>query len=448
MPTKIFPKDFLWGAATSAYQVEGAWNEDGKGESIWDRFSHTRYRVRNGDTGDVACDQYHRVDEDVALMRQLGLNAYRFSIAWSRVLPQGKGASNPKGLAYYDRLVDALLANHITPAVALYHWDLPQALQDLGGWGNRQCADWFADYAQLMFNTLGDRVPVWDTFNEPWVSAFVGNAMGIMAPGLADASLAYTIAHHEMLAHAKAVQVFRAGGYKGEIGIILDVEHAFPASDADADLAACRRYFDHYATLFAGPIFKGEYPAELMEWLGPMAPKPQAGDMELIHQPIDYLGINYYRGMRVRYDPGHYLKAVAEHATLPMFGWTEIGWGVHPTGLKHVLLKFKEQYGNPKMYVTENGLATPDYPDANGYVDDFQRIHYLRAHLLAAHEAIQEGANLNGYFCWSLLDNFEWAEGYTPRFGLVRVEYDTLKRIPKRSFAWYRDVIAHNAVEE
>jgi beta-glucosidase len=449
LTAKHFPKDFLWGAATSAYQVEGAWNEDGKGESIWDRFAHTPYRIRNNDHGDVACDQYHRFEDDIALMRDLGLKSYRFSIAWSRVLPQGKGAANPKGLAYYERLVDTLLKNEIVPAPTLYHWDIPQALQDLGGWGVRESSDWFADYAQLMFKTLGDRVHFWDTFNEPWVSAFLGHGMGIFAPGLADTSLAYQVAHHELLAHAKAVQAFRAGGFQGQIGIILDVEHSFPASDSEADQAACRRYVDHYVSLFADPIFKGRYPQELMEWLGPMAPKVQPGDMELISQPIDFVGINYYRGEKVRYNPGAgYLKAATEHQTLPMFGQTEIGWGVYPTGLKHVLLKFKNEYGNPNLYITENGLASPDVPDANGYVDDIQRITYLRTHLQAAHEALSEGANLKGYFCWSLLDNFEWAEGYTPRFGLIRVDYATQKRTPKHSFAWYRDVIARSAVED
>jgi len=446
--TRLFPQGFVWGAATSAYQIEGAWNEDGKGESIWDRFSHRPYSIRNGDTGDVACDHYHRMPEDVALMKSLGLKAYRFSIAWSRVLPEGRGRVNPKGLDFYDRLVDELLGAGIAPTACLYHWDLPQAIQEQGGLGSRQVVDWFAEYADLMFKKLGDRVMRWGTHNEPWVSAFIGHSMGVMAPGLADTSLAYQAAHHLLLAHAKAVQVYRAGGYKGEIGIILDVEHTFPASQAEQDVAACRRYTDSYAGLFANPVFKGHYPAELMEWLGPMAPKVQPGDMELIQQPIDYLGINYYRGVEVRYDPGHYLKCQVSHKSQPLWGSTEIGWGVYPDGLTEVLLRFKNQYGNPKMFVTENGVATPDRLGADGQVNDVARINYVRAHILACHTAIQQGANLQGYFVWSLLDNFEWAEGYAPRFGMVWVDFPTGRRTPKGSFDWYREVIRRNGIEE
>ncbi len=448
MTAAIFPSNFVWGVAASAYQIEGAWNEDGKGESIWDRFAHRPFAIRNGDTGDVACDHYHRMPEDVALMRDLGLRSYRFSIAWSRVLPEGRGRVNPQGLGFYDRLVDALLEAGIAPCACLYHWDLPQAIQDLGGWANRQTADWFAEYAQVMYARLGDRVPRWGTHNEPWVAAFLGHGMGIMAPGLADASLAYTAAHTLLLAHAKAVQAYRAGGQQGEIGVILDVEHAFPASESEADQEACQRYSEHYAGLFADPLFKGHYPEKLMAWLGPMAPKTQPGDLELIAQPIDYLGINYYRGVEVRYGTGSYLKCDVEHRSEPLWGPNEMGWGVYPGGLTQVLLRFKEQYGNPRLFVTENGVPTPDQPGPDGYVDDRARINYLRAHILAAYDAIQLGANLQGYYVWSLLDNFEWAEGYTPRFGLVRVDFPTGRRIPKRSFGWYRDVIARNGLEE
>ena len=449
MPVCTFPKNFLWGAATSAYQIEGAWNEDGKGESIWDRFSHRPHTIRSGDTGDVACDHYHRMPEDVALMRALGLAAYRFSISWSRVLPDGRGRVNPLGLGFYDRLVDELLDAGIQPVACLYHWDLPQALQDLGGWGNRQIADWYAEYAQVMFARLGDRVPTWATHNEPWVAAFIGHAMGVMAPGLADTSLAYRASHHLLLAHARAVQAYRAGGYQGEIGIVLDVEHTFPASDSAADREACARYTEHYAGLFADPLFKGSYPSRLMEWIGPMAPPVQPGDLELIAQPIDFLGINYYRAMEVAFDPGGgYLKCRVNHRAQPLMGYTEMGWGVYPAGLTEVLLRFKEQYGNPKLYITENGCPAPDLIGPDGSVDDWPRIQYLRTHILAAHAALQAGANLHGYFVWSLLDNFEWAEGYTPRFGLVRVDFSTRQRTPRRSFYWYQDLIAHNAVEE
>ncbi len=452
MVARIFPAGFIWGAATSAYQIEGAWNEDGKGENIWDRFAHQSHRVRNGDTGDRACDHYHRMPDDVALMQQLGLKSYRFSISWSRVLPEGRGKVNPRGLDFYDRLVDKLLQAGIAPMATLYHWDLPQAIQDQGGWASRQTTEWYGDYAEVMFLKLGDRVPCWATHNEPWVAAFLGHWMGIMAPGLADASLAYTVSHHLLLAHARAVQAYRAGGWKGEIGLVLDVEDAIPASQSEADLAAWRRYEQQYYGLFAAPVFHGHYPQELMDWIGPMAPKIQPGDLDLIHHPIDFLGINYYRGTSVRYEAGGgYLKCHVSHRTQPMMGHTETGWGVYPHGLTEVLLRFKNNYGNPKMFVTENGCATPDLVDAAGYagsyIDDWQRVVYLSSHIEAAHRAIELGCNLQGYYAWSLMDNFEWAEGYAPRFGLVWIDFDTLKRTPKRSFHWYQQVIANNGLE-
>jgi beta-glucosidase len=443
-----FPQDFVWGAATSAYQIEGAWNEDGKGESIWDRFTHRRFTIRNADTGDIACDHYHRMAQDVALMRALGLKSYRFSISWSRVLSGGHGLANPKGLDFYDRLVDELLGAGISPTACLYHWDLPQAIQDVGGWANRHTTEWFGEYARLMFDCLSDRVDRWVTFNEPWVSAFLGHASGVFAPGLADASLAYRVAHHELLAHARAVQVFRAGGYRGAIGIVLDVEHVTPASQSEFDCAACQRYTEHYVDLFASPLFKGCYPHSLMNWLGAMAPQSQAGDLELIHQPLDFLGINYYRGMVAGYDPyGGHLKCQPVHRTLPGLGYTEMGWGIYPPGLTAFLVGFKEKYGDLRFFVTENGCAISETPAANGDVEDRLRIDYLRAHILALYDAIQAGVKLNGYFVWSLLDNFEWSAGYTPRFGLVRVDYSSGQRTPKRSFSWYRDVIARNGVE-
>ncbi len=444
-----FPQDFVWGAATSAYQIEGAWDTDGKGESIWDRFTHRPFTICNGDTGDVACDHYHRMAQDVALMQALGLKSYRFSISWSRVLPAGHGRANPQGLDFYDRLVDELLRAGISPTACLYHWDLPQAIQDAGGWANRQTAEWFHEYARLMFDCLSDRVDRWVTFNEPWVSAFLGHAFGVFAPGLADTSLAYLVAHHELLAHARAVQVFRAGGYRGEIGIVLDVEHTSPASESEYDRAACRRYTGHYVDLFAGPLFKGSYPPALMSWLGTMAPQPLDGDLELIHQPLDFLGINYYRGMVVGYDPyGGHLKCRAVHRTLPELGYTEMGWGIYPPGLTAFLVEFKEKYGDVRIFVTENGCAVSETPAPDGEVDDRLRIDYLRAHILAIYDAIQAGVDVKGYFAWSLLDNFEWAAGYAPRFGLVRVDCSNGQRVPKRSFAWYHDVIAHNGVEE
>jgi len=447
--TLSFPEKFLWGAATAAYQVEGAWNEGGKGESIWDRFAHRAHTISNGDTGDVACDHYHRMPQDVALMKELGLKVYRFSISWPRVLPEGRGQVNSAGLDFYDRLVDQLLSVDILPAPTLYHWDLPQAIQESGGWGNRQSIEWFADYAHLMFDRLGDRVHIWMTLNEPWVAAFLGHAMGIFAPGFADYSLAYQVLHHELLAHGRAVEVFRQGGYRGEIGIALDLDHPIPSSRSEEDLAACRRYSQSHNNLCLDPILKGDYPQAILEWVGTMAPHIAQGDMQQISRPIDFLGINYYRSIEVSFDAGGgYLKCRVLEKTMPMWGHTQMGWGIYPSGLTAILRNLKENYGNPRVIITENGCASLDQLDQNGFVYDWERIHYLRAHLVAAHDAIQAGVNLSGYFVWSLMDNFEWAHGYMPKFGLIRIDDASYARTPKQSFYWYRDLIAKNGIAE
>ncbi len=449
MPTRNFPEEFLWGAATSAYQIEGAWNEDGKGESIWDRYAHSPYRIHNGDTGDIADDHYHRMPEDVALMKTLGLQGYRFSISWSRVLPQGRGPVNQKGLDFYDRLVDELLSAGIVPNATLNHWDLPQALQDLGGWPNRAVAGWFTDYARIMFDRLGDRVPMWATHNEPGVVAFAGYADGGMAPGLASYPKALQAAHHLLLAHGQTVQLYHQGGYPGKIGIVLDLARFYPASDSQADIDACQRASDNMEGVWFWPIFYGRYPERLMEWVGDQAPRIEPGDMATIHQPIDFLGFNYYMAFNVSYSSqGGMFKNSWAFKNKPNWGKTATDWGVWPQGLTELLLKFKDEYGNPPIYISENGTAAHDEPDETGFVDDQERINFLRAHLQAAHAAIQQGANLKGYFVWSLMDNFEWAAGYTPRFGIVRVDYETQARIPKKSAYWYRDVIAKNAVED
>jgi beta-glucosidase len=449
MSIRQFPEGFLWGAATAAYQIEGAWNEDGKGESIWDRFTHRPYTILNGDTGDVACDHYHRMPEDVALMKELGLQTYRFSISWPRVLPEGRGAVNERGLDFYDRLVDSLLDAGIAPNATLNHWDLPQAIQDAGGWPNRDSADWFADYARVVFDRLGDRVALWATHNEPPVVAFAGYAYGVFAPGIADNSQAYQAAHHLLLAHGKAVQVFRQGSYKGEIGIVIDFQHYQPASDSEADRVACQRARESAARFFSDPLFKGRYPETLIEWIGPHAPRVQAGDMDLISQPMDFLGVNHYMTFAVSFAPhGGLLKFSMEQVSAPNWGRTQVGWGVNPAGLTAELLDIKAEYGNPKVYIAENGCAIADVPDAGGYVADWGRVGFLRAHLRAVHDAIQSGANVQGYYVWSLMDNFEWVSGYEPRFGIVRVDYETGKRIPKQSARWYSEVIATNQVAE
>ncbi len=449
MALQQFPPNFLWGAATAAYQIEGAWNEDGKGESIWDRFSQTPYRTSNGDTGNVACDHYHRMPQDVAMMKSLGLQTYRFSISWPRVLPAGRGRVNEKGLDFYDRLVDELLAVNIIPNATLYHWDLPQALQEQGGWPNRDSVDWFADYAQLMFDRLGDRVPMWTTHNEPWVIAFIGYAWGVMAPGIADFSQAFQSAHHLLLSHGKAVELFRAGGYRGDIGIVLDLSHVIPNSDSAADLAAAQRAHESDNALFLDPLFKGQYPDMLFDWIGPHRPDVQAGDLALINQELDFLGVNYYMTHKVRFFPeGGLFKVDLDQVSGSNWGRTDMGWGIYPPGLTQVLLNLKDNYGNPKVYITENGCAVLDTPAEDGFVADTGRINFLRAHFLAAHKAIAAGANLRGYYVWSLMDNFEWAFGYDKRFGLVRVDYETGQRTPKQSAHWYHDVIAQNGVVE
>jgi beta-glucosidase len=449
MLTRRFPSGFVWGASTAAYQVEGAWNEDGKGESVWDHFAHLPGRIDNGDTGDTACDHYHRMPDDVAMMKSLGFTGYRFSIAWSRVLPGGNGPVNPKGLDFYDRLVDELGKAGILANVTLNHWDMPQALFERGGWPNRDSAEWFAHYARVVFDRLGDRVAMWATHNEPINSSLAGYGSGVMAPGLADMSMGYQAAHHLNLAHGKAVKVFRQGNYKGKIGIVLDLHNLIPASDKDADRLAWQRTVESVQGLFVEPIFQGRYPAYLMEWLGPIAPKVSDGDLAIIQQPLDFLGLNYYFTSEISYSAGGgQLKSAQKMLTLPSMGSTDVGWGFYPAGLRSALLRAKDVLGDLPIYITENGAAVQDVADADGYVEDRERVNYLRQHLVEVHKAIQAGVNVRGYFIWSLMDNFEWAMGFKPRFGIVRVDYATLKRTPKLSAHWYSDVIANNCVTE
>lgn len=447
MTTLNFPKDFIWGVAASAYQIEGAWNEDGRGESIWDRYVHTPYHIQTGETGDNACDHYHRMPEDVAIIKQFGFPYYRFAISWSRVVPDGKGPANKKGLDFYDRLVDELLKAGIQPKTTLYHWDLPQALQDKGGWPTRDTSDRFAEYARFVFDRLGDRVRFWSTHNEPWVAAFLGYGTGLHAPGICDYSQAYQAAHHLLLAHGKTMQVFRQGGYKGEIGLILNLNGLTPASNSQPDIDATQRVHDETHALFLDPIFKGEYPQRLFDFIGSHQPKVKAGDVELIHQPMDYMGLNYYNTDIVSYDVFAGLnKARITPYSAAGWGQTEMKWGIHPMGLKDELVYIKENYGNPKLYVTENGCAMPDIPDDKGFVADWDRIHYIKSHIHGLHEAIQAGVNVHGYFVWSVFDNFEWERGYGPRFGLIRVNYETMQRIPKQSAYWFSKVVKENSI--
>jgi beta-glucosidase len=442
-----FPAGFLWGAAASAYQIEGACREDGKGASIWDHFTRWQSHILNGENGDVACDHYHRYKEDVALLRSLGIPAYGFSVAWTRILPEGLGAVNILGLDFYSRLVDELLEAGIQPKCTLFHWDLPQRLQDLGGWPWRDTADHFADYARIVFDHLGDRVRLWATHNEPWVSSFLGHAHGLHAPGLCDYSKAYQAAHHLLLSHGKAVQVFRQGGYPGRIGLMLNLNSLVPASDREEDVAAAKRVHNETHALFLDPVFKGSYPEELFDYIGPHRPRVHPDDLNIIHQPIDFFGLNHYTTDVVSFDIlGGLNKARLTPYSAPGWGRTEMGWGINPMGLKSEVLHLKENYGNPVLYLTENGCAAPDVPEDDGFVEDWDRIRFLQGHLQALHQAILEGANVHGYSVWSLFDNFEWERGYSRRFGLVRVDYPTQRRIPKRSAQWYSEVIGQNAL--
>ncbi len=443
-----FPPGFLWGVATSAYQIEGAWDQDGRGRSVWDDFVRTRYHVIDGSTGDVACDHYHRMPDDVELMRSLGMGAYRFSIAWPRIHPAGRGPVNEAGLDFYDRLVDRLLAAGIRPYATLNHWDLPAALEAEGGWTARATAAAFADYAGTMFDRLGDRVDGWLTHNEPWCQAFLGHATGQHAPGRCDWSAAYQVAHHLLLGHGLAVQRYRASDAVGRIGIALNPQWYVPASDDDADVDACDRVRANATSLFLDPIVHGRYPAKLTDWIGVHAPRVEPGDFDAIRQPIDYLGVNYYNAERVSFDVhAPMLKARSEPLSEPGWGRTTMGWGIAPAGLAAVLADLHDRYPGLPLVITENGIALDERPDADGHVEDTGRIDYMRAHLRSLAGAMERGIDVLGYFAWSLMDNFEWESGYTRTFGLCSVEAGTLRRIPKASASWYAGVARAHAID-
>jgi beta-glucosidase len=435
-----FPAGFLWGTATSAYQIEGAPLSDGAGPSIWHRFVHSPGLTASGDTGDVACDHYHRYREDVALMRDIGLNAYRFSISWGRIFPAGTGAVNARGLAFYDRLIDALLENEIQPLVTLYHWDLPAALDDRGGWLNPDAGNWFAEYATTMFRAFDDRVPMWATLNEPWVISDGGYLHGVLAPGHRNLFEAPLASHNLLRAHGTAVQAYRAIG-RNRIGLVVNLEPKYPASESADDVAAVRRADAYVNRQYLDPIFRGSYPDEMREIFGKAWPELPAQDLALIRQPIDFLGINYYLRGVTKNDPTT-RPVRASNVRQPQHVYTETGWEVYAPALTRVLLWVRERYGNIPLYITENGAAFYDPPSpTDGRVDDPLRVWYYRHHLRAALDAMRQGVDLRGYFAWSLLDNFEWSLGYAKRFGLVHVDYQTQRRTPKASARFYADVI-------
>ena len=430
--TITFPKDFLWGAATAAYQIEGAWNEDGKGESIWDRFSHTEGKIEDKSTGDVACDHYHRYPQDVEMMQQLGLQAYRFSTSWSRILPEGKGRINQAGLDFYSRLVDELLSHGIQPWSTLFHWDLPQPMQDIGGWANRDVSSYFAEYASILADKLGDRVKNWMTINEPWVFSMLGNRSGEHAPGIADERIALQVAHGLLLGHGKAVQAVRAAGSDLKVGIVLSLSSVEAETESASDFMAAQKRWQQDHQWFLNPLFKGEYPEIPFRECGNNAPEIQPGDMELISQPTDLVGVNYYFRTVIGAD--------GEIAQIAGSQYTDMGWESQAPAFKRLLVRLKNDYPNlPPVYITENGAAFKDHLE-NQAVHDPLRVQFLREHLEQVHAAMQAGVDVRGYFAWSLLDNFEWARGFSKRFGIVYVDYESQKRIVKDSGRWYSAV--------
>lgn len=428
-----FPTGFAWGVATAAYQIEGAANEGGRGESVWDHFCSQEGKIADGSSGLVACDHYHRMPEDVALMADMGVENYRFSIAWPRVQPDGQGAWNEEGFAFYDRLLSALESKGIRPHCTLNHWDLPQALQEQGGWGSRDTCAHFVRYAQEVAQRFGHRLASLVTHNEPWVVAILGHQDGIFAPGLKSRALAYQVSHHLLLSHGMAVQALRESHPKLVLGIVLNLSPIYPASDSEQDLAKAKLDDGYILRWYMDPLFKGTYPQDVWADLGDDAPSVLEGDMALIAQPLDFIGVNYYtRNFSSSGNPWD-VRANAQRVT-------DMGWEVYPQGLTELLVRMHQDYQPKSLWVTENGSAFVDQVQ-NGQVHDVERLEYLKEHIAACRHAIEQGVPLHGYFAWSLLDNFEWASGYAKRFGLVRVDYDTQQRTVKASGRWYSDFL-------
>ncbi len=439
MPQVHFPSNFIWGVSTAAYQIEGAWNEDGKGESIWDRFCHTPGHIYNAESGDVACDHYHRYLGDIQLMMQLGLQAYRFSTSWTRVLPSGRGVQNPAGLDFYDRLVDSLLAVGITPFLTLYHWDLPQALQDQGGWLSRDTCQVFAEYCALMAGRLGDRVAYWTTFNEPKVVGLVGNLLGTHPPGYQDVRKFAQVRHNLLVAHGLAVQALRSQQPELKVGIVLDEWGCEPASDEEEDRRAAQTFWRINESFFLETIFNGKYPRGILDDLGENAPLVEAEDLKLASQPLDFLGINNYSR--------HVIAAEGLIEHVEGSEYTEMGWEVHAPALRRLLNRIHREYRVPPLYITENGAAFKDEVNSDGQVHDPRRVSYLNDHISQVNLAMQDGVDVRGYFVWSLLDNFEWSYGFSKRFGLIHVDFMTQKRIIKDSGRWFAQLIQTHSVE-
>ena len=452
MANYIFPKGFVWGTATSAYQVEGAWNEDGKGESIWDNFTHKSGKIQNHETGDVACDHYHRYKEDIKIMRKLGVKSYRFSISWPRIFPNGVGKPNNKGLKFYRSLVNELLAANIQPVVTLYHWDLPQKLQEKGGWLNGKTVDAFVSYATFIFKELGNKISLWITINEPAVVAYEGYAFGKKAPGIKDMKIALQVAHNLLLSHGKAIQIYRKLGFKGKIGIALSNHEVFANSNSNEDQLAAQKQHELKNSWFLDPLFRGSYPRMLFNFFKERGKTPviKSGDMDIIRSPIDFLGINYY--FRTVYKSDDRAEKMCrnelciEQVKVKGSEYTDMGWEKYPHGIHNMLLMLKRYYRDIPVYITENGAAFEDFLTKDKKVHDIKRINYLKEHFKEAWEAIRDGVNLKGYLVWSQMDNFEWEWGYSKRFGLIHVNFETLERIWKDSAYFYKDVIKNNGL--
>jgi len=438
-PLSSFPANFVWGAATSAYQTEGAVDADGRGESIWDRFCAASGSIKDGTSGAVACDFYGKHRQDVDLMRSLGLDAFRFSVSWPRVVPAGRGPVNARGLDFYDRLVDELLAAGIEPYVNLFHWDLPQPLQDGGGWPVRSTAEAFVEYAAVVGGRLGDRVGHWITHNEPACASWLGYGLGIHAPGHRSTAEALAAAHHLLLSHGWAVDELRRHAPRAEVGIVIDSWSVYPWTDSPEDVAAASLADGTMNRWFFDALFRGEYPADMLEHFGREVPAIERGDLGVIATPLDFVGANNYsrRFVRASPDGGAPLDVRAPSGEL-----TAMGWEIYPAGIREVLTRLHREYGIRSLFVAENGAAFGDVRTHDGAIHDLERIKYFDAYLAEVAAAMADGVPVRGYFVWSLLDNFEWAEGYSKRFGLVFVDYPTLERIPKDSFYWYRDLIA------
>lgn len=432
-----FPKDFIWGCATAAYQVEGATHEGGRGESIWDVFARIPGKVYAGQNGDVAVDQYHRYAEDIALMADLGVSHYRFSVAWPRIMPQGRGAVNERGMDYYKRLIECLCQHGIQPAVTLYHWDLPQTLQEAGGWNNRDTAYYLAEYGNAVFQALGDTVPIWITLNEPWCSSMPSYATGHHAPGIAEPQQAFNAIHHLNLGHGLLVQAFRGGGHAGQIGITHNLAAPYPLTGSAEDALAADRAADNRSYMFINPLLGKEYPQRHLDANKVKMPV-QSGDAAIMALPIDFMGINYYFEDTVRYDE----NAPEQFAICPAQGpFTATGWHITPHGIVHLMEFVQREMGPIEMYITENGRATQNDVVQNGRIHDFERICYLQEHLDMCKKAVEDGLPLKGYFVWSFIDNYEWGCGYEKRFGIVHCDYQTLARTPKDSFSFYKKYI-------